>query len=258
MSSFHAVTWNVLAQGYITPERYRGVQPLHLEAAARQRLQVSRVKALGADLFALQEVDAALFAALSAALPDHAGLYEGRRDNPDGLAVFYRRACFHLEHHRALHYAAVEPGRDHLAQIVGLSQGTRRLLLANTHLRWMPNETPLEAHQGVAQLQELLSHLSRTAGEWCWLLAGDLNAGHDSPVLAAARRAGLALSAASLRPWDTALINGNRRKLDYLLVQPERLRPSPRPLPALSRDRPIPSAQEPSDHLPLQVDFAWC
>lgn len=108
------------------------------------------------------------------------------------------------------------------------------------------------------QLEELLACLREQPGTPTWLIAGDLNVISQSPVIRRAEAAGLALGARNQRPWDTVNINGNCRKLDYLLYTRGQLCPSPGPLPKLSRDTPMPSSTEPSDHLPLRADFAWC
>lgn len=255
--SFQLVTYNVLAQAYIKPDRYPDCADEALEAGFRQRLLTQRIVSFEADLLCLQEVEPSAYQALQAALPEHAGAYEQKRDKPDGSAVFWRRSLFSLERQAAVHYRAIEPGYDHVGLAVWLRHGARALAVASTHLRWQGREVPPERHLGRLQLQELLAVL-RQGPCPTWVVCGDLNAAHDGPVLSEAARAGLTPSAANLRPWDTALINGRRRKLDYVLADHGRLRPSARALPPLSRHRPIPSGTEPSDHLPLRVDLDWC
>ena len=255
-AGFLALTYNVLAQAYVRPSRYRGCQADALAGAPRRALLLTKIPALDADLLCLQEVEPELFAALMAAMPAHAGVFEQKHGRPDGCATFYRRDHFELVTSHPLHYRACEPEHDHLALLTLLRCDAGELLVANTHLRWQPEDTPPAQHLGLQQFEELLAACDAHPAS-AQLLAGDLNALSRSPVLAAAKRAGLQLGARSLRPWDTALINGRRRKLDYLLHGP-RLRPSPRELPQLSASRPIPSLREPSDHLPLLVDFRWC
>ncbi len=259
--SFSALTYNVLAQAYVKPSRYRDVAPAALEATARRALLLRRITAIDADILCLQEVEPAVFEAVGTALPNHGGVFEQKRGRPEGSATFFRRERFTLEHSASLHYAACEPGYDHLALVTSLRDQSRpssTLAVANTHLRWQSERTAASSHLGALQLTELLTYLGGRYADQTWLIAGDLNAISQSPVLEHAQRAGLVLSARSLRPWDTALINGRRRKLDYLLHRPGTLEPTPRSLPGLSPDTPIPSLREPSDHLPLQVDFSWC
>lgn len=249
------VTWNILAQAYIRPERYQGVDPAALTQGPRQTRMLRILAELDADLLLLQEVEPHAFEAICAALPGHHGVYEGKRGKPDGLATLHRPDRLELRRTQPLHYRASDPGYDHLALVSELEHRGHLLRVGNTHLRWQPRETPAHLHQGLLQLQELLALMGRDPA--ARLIAGDLNALSSGPVIKAAQAAGLQLAARSLRPWDTALINGNRRKLDYLLHGPQ-LRASPHPLAPLSKHRPIPCYDNPSDHLPLRVDFTWC
>ena len=260
-TSFRVVTYNVLAQAYVRADRYPGVDPRALAPGPRRALLLRRIAELDADLLCLQEVEADLYEALTALLPGHRGVYEQKHGRPDGAATFIREPRFALEQHTMLHYRACEPDADHLAIVTTVRDTTtepaRELVIANTHLRWQPEHTPVDRHLGVLQIDELLEQLKLVPRTTPRVLAGDLNAISQSPVVARAERAGLALSARSQRPWDTTVINGRRRKIDYLLFDGD-LSPSPGALPQLSRDRPMPSLAEPSDHLPLSVDFTWC
>ena len=256
---FSALTYNVLAQAYVRPSRYRGCEPAALAAGPRYTRLLAKIAEFDADLLCLQEVEAELFEALATVMPTHEAVFEQKRGRPDGCATFVRREHFELVTTHRLHYRACEPGYDHLALVTRLRHGQGELVVANTHLRWQPENTAPGDHLGVLQLDELLALLGENEEPGAAIvIAGDLNALSRSPVIDRAARAGLELAARSLRPWDTALINGRRRKLDYLLHDPRRLQPSPRPLPSLSAARPIPSLAEPSDHLPLLVDFSWC
>lgn len=259
--SFSVVTWNVLAQAYIKEGRYDHVPPEALLPGPRRALLLSQLQALHADLYCLQEVEPDTFAAVEGALgPDYGGLYEQKRGKPDGCAIFYRRAAFSLSGWEALHFRAVEPGYDHLALLAWLTSARapgRKLALVSTHLRWQPDSTPPERHLGRLQLLEILERRDTSSSLWpSWLVCGDFNALSDSVVLQAAYERGLELSCRSQRPWDTVNIDRRLRKLDYLLRTRD-LRPSPRPLPKLSRDTPMPSREYPSDHLPLAVDYDW-
>lgn len=259
-TAFRAVSYNVLAQAYVKPERYRGVEPEALHPRTRRDRLLQRIDALAPDLLCLQEVEPDLFAELQTILPGHEGTLESKRGRPDGCATFVRRTRFVTERTRTLHYRVCDAGYDHLALVTWIRdlEGSRSIAVANTHLRWQPAETPPSRHQGLAQLIELLELLEQETGDAAPLIAGDLNAMSNGPVIEHARSVGLDLGAQRQRPWDTALIGGRRRKLDYLLYSPRCFTSHPGQLPALSRHAPIPSREQPSDHLPLQVDFAWC
>jgi len=248
---FSATTYNILAQAYCRPERYRGVPETALERTARRRRLLDRIAALNTDLLCLQEVEPDALDAIRATLPHHDAHFLQKRDKPDGVATLYRRDRFALRDFTEIHYDAIEPGYDHVGLILELTLDGLPIAIGNTHLRWQKRETPAKDHLGRLQFLELLERMPNGAR----LIAGDFNAGHDSLVLREGRSVGLAMGGCALRPWDTALINGNRRKLDYLLYSESLFRPTPRPLPQLSRHAPIPDLVEPSDHLPLSVDF---
>jgi mRNA deadenylase 3'-5' endonuclease subunit Ccr4 len=240
------VTYNILAQPYVRPERYVGCSADALAAGPRRRRLLARVGGLDADLLALQEVDAPTFAALDAALP-HAGAHAPKDGRPDGCAVFSRLP---LLAHDVLHYVAHDPGYDHLAQRVVVELGSHRLVLGNTHLRWQRRDTPASSHQGLAQMTELLDWLDGCPGD-VHVVVGDLNAEPGALPLRAAESRGYR----AIRPVGrvpTALINGNRRCLDHVLVRGplDALALSPTPV---DRRQPIPSTTEPSDHVPVAV-----
>lgn len=252
---FTAATYNVLADAYVRPDRYPLSPPAALAPGPRRQLLLARIAALDVDLLCLQEVAPAAHADIAARLGDaYLPLHAPRRRRPDGASLFLRRSRFHLVHHETLHYSA--PGSDdQLALVAALHLDHTPLLVACTHLQWCSDDTPAHAHTGRAQLVELLDHLDRQTPDAIKLIAGDLNATSQSPVLQAALARGLALGAAKQRPWDTCNANRRPRKLDYLLHSAGRLVPDPDPLPPLQRDTPMPSLTEPSDHLPLRIRF---
>src|SRR5262249_34369258 len=129
------------------------------------------------------------------------------------------------------------------------------LRVAVTHLAWAPESTPADEHVGRRQMLEMLARRDAEP-DAIWIFAGDFNAISQSAVVEAAYQRGMAESCRAQRPWDTAAINGRTRKIDYLLFSAGRLEPSPGVLPKLTRDSVLPSLDEPSDHLPLRVDFA--
>ncbi|MDC0744719.1 endonuclease/exonuclease/phosphatase family protein [Polyangium mundeleinium] len=256
-TTFSATTYNVLAQCYVRPDRYRGSPADALDPATRRARLLARIDALGSDLLCLQEVEPDLYEALCARLDaTHASAYAQRTGRREGSALFARRALFTWHGHDVLHFAAHRPGDDDLALIARLTVDTRPLHVATTHLTWQPDSTPTDEHLGHRQMLELLASRDAAPADVTWLVAGDFNATSQSVVLAAAYERGLAESCRAQRPWDTTAINGRPRKIDYLLSSEGRLDPRPGVLPRLSRDTVMPSASEPSDHLPLTVTFA--
>jgi mRNA deadenylase 3'-5' endonuclease subunit Ccr4 len=256
--NFSAATYNILADAYVRPDRYRGCLPEALASGPRRALLLDRIAALDVDLLMLQEVEPAVHQAITQRLgEDYVGVFAQRHGRPDGASLYARRSCMSLERHDVLHYQTHAKGDDQLALLGHLRAGTRRLLVASTHLQWCPDNTPAEQHIGRAQLIELLEHMHAADADATSILAGDLNATSRSSVLDAATERGLVLSARDQRPWDTCNANGRPRKLDYLLIRPDDLEPHPGTLMRLHRDTPLPSLTEPSDHLPLRVDFRF-
>jgi len=256
MKTFTAVTYNVLAQSFAHRDRYPLSSPEALDPVHRHALLLARIEALDADLLCLQELEPAVYDDLRARLEaTHHPAYVRRDRRPDGAAVFARRALFDWLGHEVLYFEARRPGDDGLALVVRLTLDGRPLHVACTHLAWQPGSTPRAEHVGCRQMRELVAHRDAVAPDATWIFAGDFNAVSRSDVLAAALERGMDESCRSQRPWDTCAINGRPRKLDYLLFSAGRLAPSPGVLPKLFGDTALPSLTEPSDHLPLRVDF---
>jgi endonuclease/exonuclease/phosphatase family metal-dependent hydrolase len=240
-TTFTAVTYNVLAQSFVRPDRYPLSAPEALDPVRRHALVLQRLEGLDADLLCLQEVEPEIHHAVRARFEaTHHIAYAPREGRPDGLAILARRACFEWVGHEIL------PGGPSLVAHLSIDDSPLHVVCA--HLLW-------GEHLGHQQMLRLLAHRDATAPEDTWIFAGDFNATSQSVVLAAALNAGMEESCRQQRPWDTCAVNGRPRKIDYLLYSRGRLHPSPGVLPRLTRDTVLPSLDEPSDHLPLRVDF---
>ncbi|MBX2799838.1 MAG: endonuclease/exonuclease/phosphatase family protein [Myxococcales bacterium] len=252
------VTYNVLAQAYVKPERYPLSDPDALAAAPRRALLLDTLASYVGDVLCLQEVEPELLDGVRERWPDHTVCYGQKHGKPDGSAVIVPPGDITVIHHETLHFEAVEPGYDHVAVAAQLRVGDRALGVVSTHLRWQPRRTPDDQHLGRLQLLELLHHVEQMR-DTCpaWVICGDFNALSESVVIREALDRGYRLSCRSQRPWDTVNIDGRRRKLDYLLMDPAHLRPHPDPLPKLQRDTPMPSDVHASDHLPVRVGYTW-
>ncbi|GAA3769225.1 hypothetical protein GCM10022225_64950 [Plantactinospora mayteni] len=257
MTTFTAVTYNVLAQSFAHRDRYPLSCPEALDPTRRHALLLARIDELRADLLCLQELEPAIYDDLRARLlTTHHAAYVQRRQRPDGAAVFARRSLFGWLGHDELHFQTQRSGDHNLALVVQLTIDDQPLHVACTHLAWQPESTPRAEHVGYHQMRELVTHRDAVAPTATWIFAGDFNATSQSIVLAPALERGMEESCRSQRPWDTSAVNGRPRKLDYLLFSAGRLQPRPATLPRLSRDTALPSLTEPSDHLPLRVDFS--
>lgn len=238
------VSWNVLADAYVRREYYPRTPDAVLEPARRRAAVVERAAALGADVLCLQEVEAPLFEALRGRLAGHVGCWARKgRGKPDGCAVFVRAALGPVTDERL----EFDDGTGHVALLVRLPAAG--IGVATTHLRWEPPE-----RQGVpvAQLETALDALD---ADLPWVVCGDFNAEAGGPVLEVARGRGLVDAYANRSDAVTCNANGRRRRIDFLLASPG-LALTPLPVPAIDDDTPLPSAQEPSDHLPIGATVA--
>ena len=219
-------TYNVLATAYIRASYYPQVDPRWLDPRWRTPALVERVRALEADVLCLQEVELPTLRALQEALPELTWHYLAKaKGQPDGCATAARQ----ILSFRELVYG---DGTGHVALLTEVAPG---VTVANTHLKW--DRDSRFAH---SQLAELLERQPS-------VLCGDLNVAPGDPALAQVRMEEVSTGAA------TAVANGRARKLDYLFVRG--LRGTAWPLPAIEDHTPLPSAEEPSDHLPLVAEL---
>jgi len=248
---FRVATYNVLATGYIRPRFYSRCDPAHLAAGWRVPALVRHCVALDADLIGLQEVDREIYGALDEALPPlgYAGDYAPKGGGkPDGCASFYRRAMFAPRRVERLEYA---DGTGHIALLTLLEHAGRGFGLANTHLKWAP---PGLTHD-LDQIGELIGALASTDRAGAdWIICGDFNAKPDSAVLAALAAAGYRPSHCGTARGFTCNPNGAAKTIDFL-CHTTALQSAPVPLPVIEDLTPLPSGEQPSDHLAVIADF---
>lgn len=256
--SWSLASWNVLADAYLRPAWYGGVDPARLDPAWRGPAVVRRAAGLRADVLCLQEVEAARFEALQTALQPlgHEGRLLLKTGRPDGCATFVR-APLRLLASRELRYpdGLAEQGEaGHVALLLVLEHEGRRLGVANTHLRWAAPDLPSSEHIGVRQAGFLREALAQEPGVEAWVVCGDLNAAPGSDVLSVLTGCGL------VDPWGqgpappTCVANARARRIDYVLHAAS-LRARPWPVPPLEDATLLPAREEPSDHVPIGVSF---
>jgi mRNA deadenylase 3'-5' endonuclease subunit Ccr4 len=261
---FTAATYNVLATAYLGRGDYSLVPPDLLEPARRTKALARHVVDLGADVLCLQEVEVEVFRALRKKL-GRLG-YEGHlelkgRDKPDGCATFYRTEIFSLQKMVRLDYHdnVRGPGQHSgfLALLLALEHEKKLLGVANTHLRWDRPGTPANRQTGHLQAVELIDTCeSFTPSCNGWLVCGDFNRRPDSEVVATFKKNGFELAHSGRSHVRSAVINGRASLLDYLFFT-EELLAEPVDPPRVSPFRELPSAEQPSDHLPLLAEFQW-
>jgi mRNA deadenylase 3'-5' endonuclease subunit Ccr4 len=247
-------TYNVLADAYIKPEWYPHTPAEILEFGTRQQALVNRIKALDADVVCMQEVEPSLMEALSAAFEPQGYAIEyaqKSRHKPDGSATLIRGGALES---RSLYFDD-NPGKKpsgHVALIVKADLGGRTLTVVNTHLRWNPPGQRGADHIGYRQIEELLRHCSPDPMVVC----GDLNVTAESDTIQRLLQAGLVDAFCQQPDAWTCNPNGIAKRIDFLFSSPQ-LKAQCQPLPEIDDNTPLPSASEPSDHLPVSADFMW-
>ena len=260
---FSLATYNILAQAYITPERYPRTPATVLASTWRRPALVHHVVTLAADVVCLQEVEDETFTAVQQVLEPRGYIgHFARKESgkPDGCATFIRRSALTLRRVHHLRYtdgSGTEPHSGHIALIVLLEYRGRPLGLVNTHLQWDPPDKPRDQQRGYRQISQLLQERGRI-DPMCeaWIICGDLNVTSESHVVAGLRAAGFDYAHRTSGVMYTCNANARARMIDYVF-HTETLRAQPVAVPVIDDQAPLPSFEQPSDHLALMAHFAW-
>jgi mRNA deadenylase 3'-5' endonuclease subunit Ccr4 len=255
-------SYNVLADAYVRPERYPGVPLPCLDFMTREPALLRRIAGLDADVICLQEVEHALFTSLEGHLRSRGYLGHYARkgnDKPDGCATFVRDRL-PVEEVRTLLYAdgstrPARPSSGHVALLLRLRWDGLVLGIVNTHLKWDPPETPECSRLGLRQVNQLLQErdglLPKTEG---WIICGDFNVTSENPIVATLTKAGFVDTYTGRESAHTCLVDGTAKRIDYLFHTPS-LQARAGEVPPLTGHCQIPSAEEPSDHVPVMAFF---
>lgn len=244
---FRIVSYNILAESFI----HHHERSTNINAAARRAHLLKKITSFNTNILTLQKIKSDMFTALQKHLnSNYQNIHTLRKGSPDENAIFSRGGITTSE---KLHFDLGKRGKGHLSLLATTTLDGASVGIVSTHLQWQGSETPAGKHLGRQQLIELLDTLDASIP---WIVCGDFNANSTSSVLQAAYDHGWELSYHTQRPWDTTNINGRRRKIDYLLIKPSSLSPTPGRMPKLERSTPLPSLDHPSDHLPIQINFS--
>lgn len=252
--ALRVASYNVLADAYLDPRWYAHVDPAVLLPAARREALLARLVGLAADVLCLQEVEPPCFAVLRERLEEYgyAGVYAPKgRGRADGCALLMRHAAATLCRWEAFPFRdgkGTEADSGHLALIGELDTPLGPVTVASTHLRWAPDDNAASDHIGWRQVRHLLEERAGAAPRR-WILAGDLNGTVDSAPIRELLAQGW-IDAYGTAPQPTCNPNRRSKRIDYLFHTPD-LRATPDPLPAIEDTTPLPSRDEPSDHLPI-------
>lgn len=266
--SLSIASYNVLADSYVNPKWYPNVDPEILRWDRRKFALAERVARLDANVICLQEVEADAYALLERSLgaEGYNGVYAKKgSDKPDGCAMFFRQEGLCFVGADTLYYHDGGPGvpdSGHLALVISFECEWGIIRVATTHLRWGQDNKPPEEHIGYRQIRELIDERfkpDQTA--YAWIICGDLNARSGDPVVNELADNGF-VDAYAGREQDTCNPNGRAKRIDYIFhasghtsSHTSRLIAEPARLAEIDDLTPLPSVDEPSDHLALMATF---
>lgn len=257
--SFVVCSYNTLANAYIEPRFYPYVAPERLDPAWRMGALADAIERMSVQILCLQEIEEDGFAAINSRLEKagYSGTYLKKSGTRlDGCATFFDRSLFSLGEVRRLVYddaIADRPASGNIALLLQLRHGARTLGVANTHLKWEAPAVPPDQRMGLRQARQLTSELPPCDA---WIACGDFNATSATITLDTFWSAGFA-DAYATRPDDfTCNSNEIVKRIDYLLYRGP-LSAEPHALPAIDSTTPLPSLEQPSDHLAISATFAW-
>jgi mRNA deadenylase 3'-5' endonuclease subunit Ccr4 len=258
--SFSIASYNVLADSYVQPQWYPNVEPESLQWDRRKFALAERIARLDADIVCLQEVESGAYTLLERGLvtKGYNGVYAKKgAGKPDGCAVFFRREGLRFAGADTLYYRDGRtgiPDSGHLALIISFECEYGVIKVANTHLRWGQENKPPEEHIGYRQTEELINERfkpDQTA--YAWIVCGDLNAQSGDPVVRELLSNGFVDAYAGLEQ-STCNPNGRAKRIDYIF-HTSGLKAEPVRLMEIDDLTPLPSADEPSDHLAIMAMF---
>ncbi len=258
--SFRLASYNVLADSYVKPQWYPTVDPEVLRWDRRKFALAERILRLDADIICLQEVETEAYALLEQSLgaKGYKGVYVKKGSGrPDGCAIFFKPDELRFAGSETIYYSDSPGGATssgHLALILSFERECGIIRVANTHLRWGQENKPLEEHIGYIQIRELIDgHIKPDRSAYAWIVCGDLNVRPDNPVVRELVSIGF-LDAYAGHEQATCNPNGRAKRIDYIF-HTAGLRAKPVKIMEIDDFTPLPSADEPSDHLPLVAAF---
>ena len=258
--SFRLASYNVLANSYVKPQWYPNVDPEILRWDRRKFHLAERILRLDADIVCLQEVETEAYALIEQSLSSkgYDGVYAKKGfDKPDGCAIFFRPGSLRIIGNGTIYYhdsLRDAPESGHLALLISFECECGVIKVATTHLRWGQEDKPPEEHVGYLQIRELINdHIKTDRKAYAWIVCGDLNVKPDSSVVNELIRNGF-LDAYTGHAQATCNPNRRAKRIDYIFYTAG-LSAKPARIMEIDDLTPLPSADEPSDHLPLVADF---
>lgn len=258
--SFRVTSYNILADTYATKSIFPTIDPAVLSWKRRAPALVDRVAQLESDVACLQEVQASHWPELKDAFAQRGwdGWFaQKQQSRPDGCAILTRPGALQFVEGKSHYFDDGEPGTPasgHLAMIASFETPAGLVRIANTHLRWQAATTNPASHVGYRQADQLLQFCPAGATKTqATIICGDFNASPQSPLVELFSGHGFQDAYAAC-PQSTCNPNRRAKRIDYIFATPS-LASFAEPIPNLADESPMPSLDEPSDHLPLTAVF---
>jgi mRNA deadenylase 3'-5' endonuclease subunit Ccr4 len=248
------VTYNVLADVYLLPERYPD-SPQSCMGSRRTQALVAKVVSIDADVICMQEVESTLYKVLCEALEPlgYSGWLELRGGNAaEGCALFHRRRILKLSLASRFDFPELCGSQPchRLAQIAIFDAGKKPLAVANTHLQWDPPATARSACRSQHQVASLLKELGNIVPYTPTVICGDFNAEAKSQTVSALLEQRFQFGHAGEAMTPTCRANGRCRMIDFIFHSPG-ISASPSPIEPIDSGTPMPGVEHPSDHVPV-------
>ncbi|XP_056130383.1 2',5'-phosphodiesterase 12 [Lampris incognitus] len=314
------VSYNILADIYAQTDLSKTVlypycAPYALQLDYRQNLVKKELAGYNADIICLQEVDTGVFVdSLGPALDAFGldGVFRVKEKQHEGLGTFYRRSKLRLLschdiilsealtsdplHAGLLERVSANPTlKDKVLQrstalqasvFEDLSEPSRKICVANTHLYWHPKGGNIRLIQMGVALRHLSHVISEVAPGAPLLFSGDFNSTPNSGVFLLAGQGHVPeihpdwnsngpeedccmelaspfppLLSACGEPAYTNYVGGFHGCLDYIFLEPGKMEVDQViPLPShqeVTTHQALPSVAHPSDHIALVCDLRW-
>ena len=253
--SFRLASYNVLANSYVNPAWYPKVDPKVLDWSQRKFALAEKIERLDADVVCLQELEEDAYSFLELNLRSKGynnGSYARKNHGkPDGCAIFSREGMLRFISSEAVYYddgLGRTPSSGHLALIANFESAIGIIKIASTHLKWdSQNKAPAE-HIGYRQVKGLIANcVKANLPAYAWIICGDLNAEPGSPIVQELILNGF-VDAYHGAEQPTCNPNQRAKRIDYIF-HTAGLKAIPAKLTEIDDFTPLPSANEPSDHL---------
>jgi endonuclease/exonuclease/phosphatase family metal-dependent hydrolase len=230
-----AVTFNALADAYLSYGDYSHVAPHLLQPGARTNSLLRSIDKLDADIIGLQEAEAPLVRALEESGNWQTFWSPKKHGKADGCLTLVRHEI-EVSDYEAHTY---HDGSGHIMQILHIG----RVAFANTHIKWAPADS--SDHVGVGQMTELLGKINN---ERSAVIFADSNDRPNGPVRRLVEKAGFDDMSGDM---PTAIVNGEAVALDIVAVRGIASKLLTKNYNVLD----IPNEEMASDHIPLIVEL---